>query len=197
MKAKQAWICALMSLALVLGVAGTSMSASFSGEFMFNETGNDPARDSADLDTFAKSIESWFLDEKGETRDINLEFYAKADAPSTAPTEGDGDLTVTYAEKDGERKSGTWTTGDPIDFYSVKAGNGYALYWMEGGATSGDWSTAHRDDKGISHLSTWLITSGGGNGGPGVEPIPEPSTVFLMGLGLVGVGVIVRKRAGK
>ncbi len=59
--------------------------------------------------------------------DIELIFYAKVDEPSTTTTEGSGALSLTYAN---DKKSGTWTTGIEIDFYSVKASNQYALYYV-------------------------------------------------------------------
>ncbi len=119
---------------------------------MFNvDGGNDSNTPISELEIM---IEEWFGSE-GDDRDINLEFYAKADAPATVATDGSGDLQLVYDGDADDSKSGSWLTADLIDFYSVKAGNGYAFYWVDG-SVSGEWSTEHRYNKGISHLSAWV-----------------------------------------
>ncbi len=111
--------------------------------------------------------------------------------------------------------SGTWTytqgTGDPdVRYWVAKGGNdAFILHWMvseadEAGAcagdnytlaclnkavavTGGDWATA--DGQELSHLS-WYDTGGGG----GDDEIPEPGVLFLMGAGLLGLGVSRRRK---
>ncbi|MCP4348345.1 MAG: PEP-CTERM sorting domain-containing protein [Desulfobacterales bacterium] len=166
---------------LVFGFSGTA--GAYSGTFMFNASGNDSNTPISELEMM---IENWFTNE-GMARDIDLEFYAKVDAPATTTTDGSGDIQISYNGDPDESESGSWLTADPIDFYSVKAGNGYAFYWVDG-ALSGDWSTEHRDYKGLSHLSAWVDTSN--DPGPAV---PEPSTIILLVSGLLGIAGFSRK----
>lgn len=193
MKTKYAWISILMSLALVLGVAGNALSYTNTGQWMFTESGNDS---NTDISVLEGLIEGWFDDNgyAGANYDeIGLAEYAKVDEPDTT----NGGLTLEY---DGDNFSGTWETDAPVNFYSVKAANEFAFYWVDPAAISGEWDTSklsagNGNQPAISHVTTWIMNGGGP--GPGPEPIPEPSTVFLMGLGLAGMGVTVRKRKRK
>jgi len=113
--------------------------------------------------------------------------------------------------------SGSWTysqgAGDPdVRFWVAKGGNDpFRLYWMVSdlelllsgacwGGTytidclnaavavkSGTWSTV--DGQGLSHLS-WYDTGGG----PPLN-VPEPGLLFLMGAGLLGLGMARRRKS--
>lgn len=98
-------------------------------------------------------------------------------------SDGNG-VTVTV---DVDMFSGTWSSDIAIDFVVAKAGNTFLLqdYLNIGGsATSGLWSTFWPENTGnqlaISHLT--FYTKQGGNGA-----VPEPSTMLLLGSGLVGL----------
>jgi hypothetical protein len=116
----------------------------------------------------------------------------------------------------GSGGSGTWSytqgTDDPdVRFWVAKGGNDpFVLHWMvteadEAGAcagdnytlaclnaavavTSGNWATATGQD--LSHLS-WYDTGGGGDDD---EVVPEPGVLFLMGAGLLGLGMSRRRK---
>lgn len=176
MNTKQAWIGVLASLALVFGFAGTSMAGIYqnSGMYLFTAGGNDKAKD---VETIESAIEAWFSDNGyDDYSDIELSYYDK-----------DESVNGQYSDE--------WTTNDPVDFYTVKAGKQYAVYWEDPSTTSGTWSTedllvGNGNIPAISHISFWTMSGGGnGGGGGGNAPVPEPSTVFLMGLGLAGLGV--------
>ncbi len=83
-----------------------------------------------------------------------------------------------------------WSASDPI-YYSFKASNDFALYYANG-ETSGNWTidwTAGNSGKSpdLSHISFWTAE---GN----TNPVPEPGTLALVGLGLAGIAGYRRKR---
>lgn len=185
-----------VAVTLSLTTAAWALPLDNSGEFMFTIKGNDPSSESQDQSGLEAQIEDWFLNEKNLEKDIELDFYAKVDAPGSETTEGSGSLGLDYVGQDaGEAKWGRWEATEAIDFYSVKAGNGYALYWVDS-ALSGTWNTEDRQNKGISHLSTWRIADAGSSSitPPEASAVPEPSTVLLLAAGLVAVVGLKRKR---
>ena len=179
------------TLCLTIGAPATIFAASYtnSGTFMYTMGGNDPSNPKADLTEFSASVQEWLKDQ-GSARyeGMDLEFYAKVDGESGA-REGNGYVEITYED---EKKGGDWITGDAVEFYSVKAGNNYALYYVDPDEPNGySWSTEHlsvgkkgNNQPDISHFSTWRFV--GGSGGGGINPVPEPGTFGLMGLGLAG-----------
>lgn len=120
----------------------------------------------------------------------DFEFYAKVDAPAVTTTEGTGTLSVTYADGG---QSGTWASGGPLNFYSLKASNKYALYWENPSSLAGTWSTIDLLNAGhngktleLSHISGYTAS-----------PVPEPATMLLLGGGLVGLAGFGRKKFKK
>jgi|GEM_PF-3779711 hypothetical protein len=84
-----------------------------------------------------------------------------------------------------------WETSDPL-YYSFKAANDFALYYANG-ETSGNWEIDWTAGNGgqipeLSHISFWTAKADSTN------PVPEPGTLALVGLGLATIAGYRRKR---
>ena len=101
-----------------------------------------------------------------------------------------GDLRITWEH---DLFSGTWTwSGDDygLGFYAVKGGPEFALYLVDPADTEGIWTTRHLLNPGgnipeISHFAAVEIPK---------STVPEPTTMLLFGTGLLGLGILGRRK---
>jgi hypothetical protein len=178
-------------------IAGTALASSiyidtFSGNDNYFAYDGNPL----DLQDLEDDVALWYNSQNfgsDWSTDWDLEFYAKADAPYLSTTEGPGNLGLTYTTN----KSGSWATGETINVFSVKAGNQYALYWLEDAVQYGSWDTYDlfvgngNNTPAISHFSAWKIV---GSTPPGPNPVPEPGTMAMLGIGLIGIAAGMRRK---
>ncbi len=115
---------------------------------------------------------------------------------------------ITFTNYDSSATSGEWnaiTDGDVFNFYIVKAWHDYATYLVTPAEGTGSWSTydlqlerGHGAELEISHFTAYNSTGldldelFNSTPNPGAAPVPEPSTILLVGAGLVGI-VSIRK----
>jgi len=130
------------------------------------------------------------------------EDWDKVDFPNDTGTE----LVIEYAT---DNKSGTWATGDPltttdpwVNFYTVKASNEFALYYLDPTLQSGTWTTIHTLNGGgnipaISHFQGIFGDAPPDDDDTPGATVPEPGTILLLGFGLIGVAGIGRKKFQK
>lgn len=147
-----------------------------SGIFMFDNVGNDSGNKGPSISQMESRINDWFQNDGssynyGPITDL-LRFKLED-----------------FTEK--ETASGSWTTPEPISFYSLKAGNGYAMFWVEKPSTTGTFSTyvnglenyPDLNGKELSHITFYTA-----------NPVPIPAAAWLLGSGMLGLLVVRRRR---
>jgi hypothetical protein len=89
--------------------------------------------------------------------------------------------------------SGTWSTTQAAEYITIKAANGYALYYLgASGETSGNWTTNGilnngGQQPGESHVDLWSVAPSG---------VPEPKMTLLLAATLL-LGLLVSRRVAR
>ncbi|GAB6193897.1 PEP-CTERM sorting domain-containing protein [Desulfocastanea catecholica] len=164
------------------------------GDPYFGYTGDDYA--GYYIGTFTQPDGSALNDNK-ILEDIVTDYLGMVPTNFTSGTSDAGDVTITSSDG---WYSGMWSVAgiyDPekyVNFYSVKASNEFALYFVDPQLQTGEWTTRHTLNDGlniptISHLSVSLV-------GPPTS-VPEPAMMLLFGTSLVGLVGVARRRNKK
>lgn len=171
---------------LLISFTTAMASPSYTGIHMFNESGNNQ-----NITEVERLINNWF--------DVNNIFY-KSDLKYYQKLEDDGttedDSYKSYFEFENNEtsgSSGTWKTKDPVIFYSLKAGNEYAMYWLEVPKQEGSFSTEnyltnnHGKALDLSHITFYTNNNV-------YNETPEPTTLILFGFGLITIASLSRRK---
>ncbi|XKG99903.1 PEP-CTERM sorting domain-containing protein [Marinobacter nauticus] len=131
----------------------------------------------------------------GDVEELNSDFTSFDGSEITI----DGDATGNWSYTMGEDDPG-------VRYWAAKAGNGFNLFWYIDDAdtetcsgntytlaclnlaevvTEGTWFTP--DEKGLSHISFYDSEA--------PTYVPEPGSIALLGLGMLGLGLARRRRA--
>lgn len=159
--------------------AGPSYDTNKLGQWMFTVNGNDNEKY---LDDIEDHINQWFSDNNILYKS-DLEFLEKLEDKDEGKS---GDFSFYW--NNGSHKSGSWVSlNEEVKFYSIKAGNQYAMYWVGDNIFEGSFNTEQELlGKDLSHITFWTNNNT-------YTSTPEPATMLLLGLGLLGVAYTSRK----
>jgi hypothetical protein len=164
----------------VNAIAGSTYSGIHIGTFKGNDSNSD----------IESLINNYFITEN---------ILYETDIKETYKLENNeaGGLGDFYFNWTDNNKSGKWYNKTPINFYSVKGGSQFALYWMKNPVLNGFFSTEHlivgkNNQPDLSHITIYINKNNIDlsdiiiyNKNNGSTNVPESSTLLLFGSGLL------------
>lgn len=205
---RRLFLCLLLAAALVSSLVSVKTARAelivsynnvatqwdYSGTYMFTASGNDSqilnnGGTSAEALQLLGYINEWFGNNTnlGDHYLESLVAYDKLSNGSMSEK-----LFVEYGDS---QRYGLWTSDAAIEFYVVKAGKSFAMYWLgEDGSASGAWTAEHLNLVGngnIPELSHFTGYNSKDQASP--VPTPEPSSIFLLGLGVFLAAIMYRR----
>jgi PEP-CTERM motif len=108
------------------------------------------------------------------------------------------------ADGEGGFLSGTWQTfpsgstpiePDLVDLIVIKGGTSFSVHLYDPADFQGQWNVGYLDEVGkkainipsLSHISAYIESES-------PSPVPEPATMFLFGIGLLGLAGVNRRK---
>lgn len=159
-----------------------------SGELMYVAAGNNEGINFSN-GTVEFAVETWLINKGYLTNRSSFTLFDSNGIVSFQNYDTSG-TPVTSASN-----SGTWsvtTPGYALNFYTVKAANAYAMYFVSPADVTGSWSTFDLWSGGYGGNSLEISHFTGYNAEP--SEVPEPATLILFGTGLAGLASLRRKR---
>jgi len=141
--------------------------------------------DNGQTDFFDAIIAYYIGNKDYDVKELKVELSQGAFGISTDSDTGTS-LIVTWQK---DLKSGTWSLNNAygFGFYAVKGGNDFALYFVDPAQSSGIWTTRHLEVGNPNNPNHPEIS-------PTLVHAPEPSSLLLLGGGLLGLSAVVRRR---
>ncbi|MBN1930635.1 MAG: PEP-CTERM sorting domain-containing protein [Desulfobacterales bacterium] len=169
------------------GLTGTE----FMSEFYFNF--DSPGTLSADSEE--KFNDYSIISSSTHTAIDSFKYDANGDNQKGYKADGDGffDLVIGFPES-GDRFAANEIFALTLTGTDITAGSFNYLSEGAGNSPNGWYVAAHIQGIGPEGKDSGWVTDGGGGGGGGGDPIPEPATLMLLGIGLLGTTVITRKK---
>ncbi len=133
---------------------------------------------------------------------VSVNLYAKVALSHSNKPEETTSFPLSYNFDENTNLSGVWGTDNNVNLIGLKAGNEFAFQWLGWpGQKAGEWDTQDFDKNGVKHLYAWiaemdtsnLILDHSGNSSS-IHQTPEPTTILLFSLGLLGMAGVSRKK---
>ena len=175
----------LVTLVVLLSLNGSSL-AGYTG-VLVGVYGDDVGEAQNDDATVVLDYVNEWLESQNEPILDKLCLYAKWETDRGGLSEGvAGTLTINYDSGD---LSGSWIALTEVEFYVVKGSTQFAIYYVDGGAYEGTWSTEHLENNGgnqpaLSHFSVYKECT---------PSVPAPAAIGLLMAGLGGFGAMRRR----